>query len=195
MTDKETLWENNIWRDRKKKELRLKVRSVLVMGGVLLPPLLSVFSLPAGPLVATVCLQASGPGPWYLHWADRKPRWPTFLQQQRVWLILESEGCYMKGYWWGKWKQLKADALCPTYSFNSQNRNQTLTAFWQTYRIVAAPYASARTSEIPERDRCCLQPSSEAERAVCQRHTLWSLSPPRGRRQRACQYSSSRMLW
>lgn len=55
--------------ERQKEVLWLKVRSraVLVMGGILLPPILSVFSLPAGPLVATVCLQASGPGPWYLH--------------------------------------------------------------------------------------------------------------------------------
>ncbi len=192
---------------------KVSSESVLVMGGSLLPPHISVCSLPVEPLVAGVCLQVSGSGPRHLHTdltGSLTTAGPLNYAACRVRLFWE----FFKGLWWGNssWKQpfsRKNGNVCMSLGFcifpHMQlvfpipnlviEWNQMLTAAWQTYRIVAAIYVSAWISEIPKRDRCCLQPGSEAEQAVCPRHTLWSPSPRRGRRQRACQYSSSRMLW
>lgn len=197
-----------MWRDRKRCWVRLRTVLVMGMGGP--PPCSPCLQ---GPLVAWVCLQAFGPVPQNLRVHLTGSHFPIALYVELF--VFEGER-YFERLLMRK-QLLKAEALSTSAAYicnlcivlhaqysaapgfysepghrteSSADRSVTDLAW-----IIAALYVSTWISEIPERDRCCVQQSSGAERAVCQRHTVWSLSPRRGRRQRACQYSSSRMLW
>ena len=57
-----------LWRDRKRTASESEMEPSLGDGRCAPSSFPSqCVSMPAGPLVAGVCLQASGPGPWYLH--------------------------------------------------------------------------------------------------------------------------------